>query len=270
MNILPLILALVLMISILTVEKLEKFKNQTMVQKQYQMFLQKDERQVFNKREKNLYGINEKTLRQLSFRFVYDKEARKRDENVTKQYRTLLIELMKIVYGEAAFYKDLERNRSNFLEELLNSIEQAADKAPEKTVKRIRDIARLDLGDPELQKVFYHMLKGTAAKEDLEEMEGEVRKEKAYISLFTFINDEGKGGTPRIVVQRAPKEILKAVFVNDDIVNAIIQRRNELAANKDNGSAEEFKKEFVDKRRPGLDDSILDFSISKGSKDSYN
>lgn len=279
MNILPLILALVLMLSVLTIEKLEKFKNIKIVQQEYQQFLKMHERQVFNKRQKSLYGHNEKTLRQLSFRFFVDKEARNRDENVAKQYRMLMIELMKVVYGQASFYKNLEQKRPNFLEELLTAVEQAAEKAPKKTIRRIQDISRLNLEDSELQEAFYHMLKGTVSREQLAEMNEEMKdkknvasyvKEKGYVSLFNFINDEGKKATPKIVVQRAPREILKAIFVSDEVVEAVITKRNELAANKTDGSEAAFKSEFVDKRRPGLDDKLLDFSISAGDKSYYN
>jgi hypothetical protein len=272
MNILPLILALVLMLSVLAVEKLEKFKNQTVVQREYQVFLKMIERQVFNKRQKGLFGENEKSLRQLSFRFLVDKKARDGNANAAKQYRMLILELMKIVYGEAAFFKNLEKKRPNFLEEMLNAIEQAADAAPKKLINRIQDIARLNLEDPELQEAFYHMLKGTIEREKLKEMK-EVKpafKEKAYVTLFKFIHYNGKEHTPRIVVQLAPREILKAIFESDEVVDAIIVRRNELAVNKDSGSETAFKNEFNDKRRTGLDNNLLDFKISSGKKDAYN
>lgn len=272
MNILPLILALVLMLSVLTVEKMEKFKNQSIVQKEYQSFLKMSERQVFNKRQKSLYGINDKHLRQLSFRFLFDKKARDRDPSVAKQYRMLILDLMRNVYGEAPFFKKLELNRSNFLEELLDAIENST-KDEENTIKRIQDIARINLKDPELQDAFYHMLKGTVTREELKEIKknpGTRSKEKAYESLFTYINNNGANATPRIVIQRAPPEILKTIFEKDEIVEAIIAKRNELAANKESGSEALFQSEFKEKRRQGLDDKLLDFSISKGDKSSYN
>lgn len=272
MNILPLVLALVLMLSVLTIEKLEKFKNQTIVQREYQLFLKMSERRVFNKRQKGLFQETEKTLRQLSFRFLIDKKARDGNENVAKQYRMLNLELMKIVYGEAPFFKNLLQKRPNFLEELLTAIEQAADHAPEKMIRRIEDIARLNLEDPELQEAFYHMLKGSIPREQLAKMKDAKPhvKEKAYVSLFTFINYNGSSGTPKIMVQRAPREILKAIFMSDEVVEAILTRRNELSANKESGSKDAFKNEFAGKIREGLDVELLDFSISDGKKDAYN
>lgn len=272
MNILPLVLALVLILSVLTVEKMEKLKNQTIVQKEYQAFLEMIERQVFNKRQEKLFGRNEKDIKQLSFRFLINKEARERDDNVAKQYRLLNLELMKVLYGESIFFKNLEQKRSNFLEELLTAIERAADAAPKDSIKRVKDIARLDLGDPDLQQAFYLMLKGTLFREKLREMKkvnGRIQ-EKGYVSLFEFINYDGARGTPTIEIQHAPREILKAIFVSDEIVEAIIVRRQELADSKDNGASNTFKNEFSDKRRTGIDDKLLNFKISGGDKTEYD
>lgn len=273
MNILPLILALVLMLSVLTVEKLEKFKNHAIVQKEYQTFLKMGERQVFNSRQLKLYGESDKDIKQLSFRFLVDKEAKKKDDSIAKQYRLLNLELMKILYAETAFYKNLEQKRSNFLEEMLNAIEQAAEDAPENLIKRVEDIARLKLDDPELQEAFYRMLKGTVSRQrfaELKAMDPDQFKEKSYVSLFAFINYEGKKGVATIDVQHAPREILKAVFVNDDVVEAIITKRQELAKTEDNGASATFQNEFSEKRRPGLDDKLLNFKITPGDKSVYN
>lgn len=277
MNVLPLILALVLMLSVLTVERLEKLKNQAIVQKEYQVFLQMSERQVFNKRQKKLFEKSDKDIKQLSFRFFIDSKARDRDANITKQYRMLNIELMKVLYGEAAFFKDLEQKRNNFLEELLTAIEKASEAAPEKMIKRVKDIARLDLDDPELQKAFYHMLKGTVTREKMQEIIKDDKqdihpdiKEKSYVSLFNFINYEGASANPRIEIQKAPREILKAIFISDEIVEAIMTKRQELASNNDSGASAAFQMEFCDKRRPGLDDKLLDFKITSGEKKDYN
>jgi hypothetical protein len=275
MNILPLILALVLMLSVLTVEKLEKVKNQTIVQKEYQAFLEMSERQVFNKRQEKLFDKSDKDIKQLSFRFFVDKKARDRDENITKQYRLLNLELMKVLYGEATFFKNLEQKRPNFLEELLTAIEQASEKAPKGSIKRIRDIARLDLDDSELQKAFYHMLKGTTTRKKMQEIMKDKdvylnAKEKGYVSLFDFINYDGADATPTIDVQHAPREILKAVFISDDVVDAIIAKRQELAESGENGATDAFQNEFLDKRRPGLDDKLLNFKITKGDKKVYD
>lgn len=268
MNILPLVLALVLMIAVLTVERLEKFKNQTVIQKEYQEFLKDSERQVFNQRERHLYGESQRSLRQLTFRYFYDKKARDGYLNEAKQYRLLVSELMRNVYGEAAFFKELESKRPNFLEEMLTAIEEVSEDIPKTMIRRPDDLARLDLRDPELQEAFYHMLKGTIPRGKLkEEIELSPRmKEKAYAPLFTYIHIEGVEKPPSIKVARAPPETLKAVFVTDEIVDAILVKRKELGGkDKDSGANDAFKNEFINKRRPGLDEKLLDFDLSKNS-----
>ena len=273
MNILPLVLALVLMLSILTVEKLEKLKNQTIVQKEYQAFLAMSENSVFNKRQEKLFGNSDRSLKQLSFRFIFDKERREEKAHIAKQYRLLNLELMKILYKEAGFFKKLEQKRPSFLEELLTAIERAADAAPKGMIKRVKDLARLDVGDPELQEAFYHMLKGSVSREELQTMKEMTprMKEKCYLSLFLFINNHGVDNIPTIEIQKAPRETLKAIFLNDEVVDAILVRRKELADSKEAGASDVFKNEFCEKRREGIDNALLNFKITKENKaEEYN
>lgn len=281
MNILPLILGLVLMLSVLTVERLEKFKNQSIIQKEYQHFLKENERQVFNWRQKHLFGESQKSFKQLTFRYIYDKKAREKHSNEANQYRILMIELMKNVYKEAAFYKELERKRSNFLEEMLNEIEKASELAFKDSSKRFiretKDLARLKLEDPELQQAFYHMLKGTIARDKLEAERVELKekgeelpsrmKEKAYVSLLTYITIDGNARStpPTIKIARAPREILIAIFEKEEVVENLMSRREELGANKDSGADELFKSEFVGKVRQGIDEKLLNFELSPNS-----
>lgn len=276
MNILPLVLALVLMIAVLTVERLEKFKNHSIIQKEYQMFIKESERQVFNRRQKVLYGESQRSLRQLTFRYFYDKKARDNHLNEVKQYRMLAIELMRNVYGEAAFFKELERKRPHFLEELLKAIEDAAEEVPKGMIKRTVDLARLHLEDPELQEAFYRMLKGTISRDKLKELKekGELTsrmKEKAYVSLFTFIHNEGaKGKVPTIKIGYAPPEILKAVFEKDEHVEAFILKVNELSEKeKESGAEDLLKSAFIGKLRAGIDENLINFKLPK-KRDDYD
>ena len=93
-------------------------------------------------------------------------------------------------------------------------------------------------------------------------------KEKAYVSLFTYINNEGSKSPPAIRIALAPREILKAVFGNDDIVEEILDKRKELGGkDKDSGAEEAFKSQFMGKRRPGIDEKLLDFKLSNNSSE---
>lgn len=299
MNIIPFVLALALMISLMTIERLEKFKNKEIVQIEYKNFLENEERKFFNLRQQRLFGLKKTSHRRLSFRYFIDKDLREKKAAQAQQSRLITIEFLKIVYGHTAFYKELERRRPNFIEEMLDAIEEASDAMPEKSIKRVEDIPFIQLDDPELQEAFYHMLKGTISRDKLVEakkMEPEKRSarrrnirnrrkkteeqatdqliltpqmvEKAYPSLLTYININEKRAA--IEIQKAPRELLKAIFGNDEVVEAIILKRNEYAESKTNGAAESFKNEFKDKRRPGLDESLLDFQITFTNKSKYD
>jgi hypothetical protein len=253
----------------MTVERLERFKNHSIVQKEYQEFLIQVEWKVFNRRQKNLYKEWDPTSKQITFRYFYDKKAREGRPDAAKQYRMLAIELMRIVYGHAPFFRELEQNRPNFLDELLSEIEKASDKAPDKLIKQIKDIARLELEDHELQEVFYRMLKGTISRDEITAMKdpSDRQKEKSYPSLFTYINYDGRKDTPTIRIALVPRETLKAIFLEDEAVEAIIKKRRELGGkNRESGSDALFRSEFIDKRRPGIDDQLLDFTLSPNSK----
>lgn len=266
MNILPLILALVFMLAVLTIEKLEKFKNSSIVQKEYQHYLLMSERVVFNHRQELLghWGYD-KDVKQLSVRYLFDKNARDRNLNEAKQYRLLLTELMKIVYGEAAFYKEIESRRPKFLDEMLSAIEKVTEDSEKKLVKQAKDLAQLDLKDPELQNAFYHMLKGTMPREEWKKMVDPTPRKasKAYPSLLAYININGKDESPTIRVAQCPREVLKAIFVSDEVVEAIIEKRMTLGGKgRDSGNNEAFKREFMNKRRPGIDEKLLNFKLA--------
>ena len=123
------------------------------------------------------------------------------------------------------------------------------------------------------------MLKGTIPRKKLLQIKeaSSQMKEKMYLSLFTFINYEGAEETPKIEIQKAPREILKAIFPDDETVNSVIIRRQELAnsckkedKNKKIEAATTFKNEFLSKLRAGIDEKILNFKISCSKKNEYD
>lgn len=274
MNILPIVLALVLVLSAITIERMEKFKNQAVIQKEQQAFIKNSERKEFNKRQASFYDVYPPTHRQLSFRYIVNKELREKNSNIAKQYRQMNIDLIKVLYSEAAFYKNMENKNSKFAEELIAEIENSADHS-KGTIRTVRDICRLVLSNPEMQRVFYKMLKGTIERSELNKCiedknnsskAQEKLNEKTYVSLLTYIHLKE---TPPMI-QLAPKELLKAIFESNDVVDLVLERRQELSKNKASDSAELFKKEFNPRRKIGISDELLDFSISKSDKKIYD
>lgn len=275
MNILPLIVALCLILSLLSIEKIEKFKNQTLIQQEMRFFLLKKDRRFFNQRQAKLYGKHEKERKQLSIRFLIDKKSREREAAAALAYRQLILDLMERLYGKAFFYQRIKARRPDVLEELLTAVEQSADRSPEHFLKRTKDISKLSLEDKELQELWYYMLKGSLTREELSERQQKEQimtpsqEAKAFLSLFYFINNKGAEAVPRIEVQKAPLEILQVIFEGEEVPLAVIKKREELAKAGDSGASAAFEEAFKGHIRPGIDDKLLDFKITKSEKKEY-
>ena len=77
----------------------------------------------------------------------------------------MTVSLIKILYGNAAFFKEAQKKHPHLIDNLLDAIQEASDKMPDNSIKRIQDIARIQLEDEDLQYVFYRMLKGSIEKD---------------------------------------------------------------------------------------------------------
>lgn len=270
MNILPMIFALVLMLSLMTIERLDKIKQIAILQKEYQTYLKELEGAEMRKRQERLYGLYPVSHKSLSFRYLVNEKLRDQNLDKAKQYRQLIKDLMKVLYQDKSFYKNLEKERPQFVEELIEKIEGVSKELPEKFIRSTEDLSRLQLEDEQLQEAFYHMLKGTIKREEYMKappsaFNDPLWMEKAYPSLLDYIHLNEQP----ISIQRAPKEVLKVIFEKDEIVDQVIRRREELSKKKDAGTDTLFKEEFLDKRKQGISDQILDFRISASDKKKY-
>ena len=262
------------MLSVLTIEKLDNFKNKVIVQQRYKTTLEKQERAEFNERERRLFGSPERTChRQVTFKGFLFKEEREKNEDKYRQYRFIAINLIKTAYGHTLFFRKLQERRPEFVEDLLDAIQQAADKMPKKSFKRIEDVARIKLEDPVLQEVFYRMLKGSVGKDEFKSLPERLQKnrDKAYFPLLTFFNYDGLD--KKISLRLAPRELLFAIYGNEELVNKVLTTREELSKelrstksmmNKAEAEAK-FKTEFEGKQKQEIID-VLDYSISQTSQ----
>lgn len=270
MNILPLVFTLLLMLSLLTIEKLDQFKNKMIVQEQYQRAIKHGERAIFNQREKRLASASDQiSHRQTSFRGFFDKKDREKNQARYLQYRKVAINLIYILYGKADFFKQALATRPQLVEELLHAIEQATEEMGPNKIKKIEDVARIQLTDPQLQEVFYHMLRGTIEKEEFKAQPQKFQKQthKLYFPLLTFFNNNESDKD--IQVRLAPKELLLAIYGKEEVVNQIIESRealsqavkstsNELRADE---ASNRFRSQFLDMQIPEVT-TILNYQIT--------
>lgn len=268
MYILPLVFSLLIILSILTIEKMDKFKNSYLVQKKYEQVITQQEKLEFNKRQLKLFGNNPISYRQITFRPFLFKKIRDDSPERYKQYRQITVELIRIIYGNAAFYKEIEQRRPDFVNELLDAIQISADQMHKDGIKRIQDVMRIKLNEQDLQEVFYRMLKGTIEKNELKSTNDPhiANHKKTYMSLLTFINFDGIDN--KIKLGLAPKELLLAIYGKEDLVNKLIEMRIELSKNLANQkidqkeATEKFKTEFEGKQKEGISADLLEFTIT--------
>jgi hypothetical protein len=275
MNILPLVFALVMVLMVMTIEKIDSFKNQSMIETAYQEFLTKYERQEFNLKQRRNYREYRDDISQLNWGALLKKTTQSNTEGkessdmkAETQMRLISIPLMDILYGHADFYRKVRSKRENLPEELLDAIKKAVNEKNSPMIKDKLDMAWLKLEDPELQEVFYHMLKGTVSRDDYKKIMNDKTYQhgKAYVSLLFYVN---KNDVKTINMAHAPLELLKAIFEKEEDALAFMKKRSEINR-EDSGAADALKAEFIEKRRHGLEDATLDFKITKSGKNLRN
>jgi hypothetical protein len=275
MNILPFILALLLTLTLLTVQKIEIFKNQSTVQHHYQDFFKAEGNVILDNFQKK--QMDEKTERktdQVNLKIFVDKadHANTSAEMLVAQ-RFFVIELMKNLYGATNFYKEMEEKRPEFLKEILAEIEKTSGD-DEVKIKCKEDLMKIKIQDPQLRHVFYLMLKGTGTREFIKNIRekslNDHKKlslrltEKLYPSLLSYI----RYAAGDIDINKCPRETLQAIFGSSEIVEQVIARRYELGQLKANDPEKIlFITEFKDKVRPELKNLPFNFNLPKYKAD---
>lgn len=250
---------------VMTVQKLDLFKNRTMVEAAYHDFLTQHERQEFNLKERRLYKKYNSNISQLNLGYLLTKKGTEgNNDKIAGQNKIIAVALMDILYRDADFYKKVKERREDLPEELYAAIEKSVNEEHAPQINEPEDIAWLKLDDPELQDVLFHMLKGTVSRKEYRQMikDSHYDQKKLYVSLLNYIN---KNKTSTIKMAHVPLELLKAVFQNEKDALDFMKKRAEIDP-KDSAAADALKAEFINKRRVGLEDSLLDFTIARSTR----
>jgi hypothetical protein len=271
MNVLPLVLLLILVLSAFTVRQLENFKNSEILKKEYIDFIRYQEGKDLEERQRRLYksdGFSKK--RKLNFRPFFDKTARSTiSPDKMNQLRQVVKELTQVLYAEAEFFKKIREKRPNFVDEILDEIIKISDEKVKAFEGRIENLATVKLSDPELQEAFYYMLKGSMENRstiDIEEYKSINLKyrEKTYPSLLDFLRDQKmpNRSPETIVVYSAPPEIIYAIY-GKEIGTQVISKIEELKNSSSNQVEKNREFELFMKnqpKNPGIH-HIFEFSV---------
>lgn len=291
MNILMYVMTILMLLAMITYARLETYRNNAGTQFIFTHYMQKLERAPFNaieaewydtitssapKKERTAGEGQEKSRKsiprsgatsRLSFYYFVNEKGREKDQKEFLASLAMAKKLLFVLYSEQQFYKNMERERPGFLDEIFTSIMAAVDKLPDdKKITDAKELANLDLGDKKLNEVFYKMLKGipnfdgTAPRpsEKSEEAQAtasvdeggeepdadgkideitseEMKPAPAHSDVYS-----GDGGYPSLLdfitlknskgirLYLAPRAVLLAIFGDTNTVNAIIDYRKSL------------------------------------------
>jgi hypothetical protein len=284
MNILTTVFTLLMVMAILTYARLETFLEHAGFQREYRNFITEKERAPYNEAQEKLLKEGKSTTEpkggkhlkyQINFDLLLDKTKRENQQEAYLQTRELLKKLMEFLYGSHRFLQELKEKRPTLIDELLDRIMQVADKEIyQGKIKRVGDLSTLQLEDPELQDLLYHVLKGSRDKLKYAE---EYREKEGYLSLTNFITVED---TNRLIsVYLAPGEILMALYGDTTQVEEVFAIREDLFREREKRSQENginaiLSKKFADalSGRSFLgskENLLLDFSVSGTNPKQY-
>lgn len=308
MNVLIFVVTMIMILTLLTYAKLETFRSSQVFQVLFENYMEKDERSHINLAAKKKYDSIKKTEKskkekkedkpaksasspRISLELFKNKSARETKPQDWNQTKHLLKNLLNVLYKDQPFFVKLQNERPQFLEDLINSMTQAIDDLPkEKQLKKAQDFGNLSLNDPQLDALLYKILKGApykdvSKKEDSEETSsGETSEEasdptigvdeyksiKGYYSLLDFVT---LSPNQKIRIYLASREVLQAIFLNEQVVDDVITERKALYRQLNaEASPEDLKKTFQSRFEGNVDPTVkesVDYTVSKTNPKNY-
>lgn len=286
MNVLLFVMSMLMLLVMITYGRLESFRNFAFVQVQFKEYMEHNEREFINQAAIDRYQTTpatrseksesdkrekSKASSKLSFNLFIDKEERDANQVQLETHLNVARSLIYYLYGDQDFYKELEAKRPNFVNEIFSALMTQSETLPK--IKKVKELATIDLKDPELNDAFTRMLKGAYEKPPKDQEQRPTKLQTGYYSLLDFIT-VGKGKL-QLRVFLASRQLLMAVFGNPATVDEIVRVRYQLYRNvvnkvlDANQATEEFKTLFGNSALPFVPEDFLDFGVSKTNPNPY-
>lgn len=314
MNVLIFVTTILMLLSVMTYARLESYRNSQAFQGIFKHYMQETERGYINGQAKTVYDsivVKEDDKKgeakknpaidanpRIAIGLLFDPKRETQAKDL-EQTRILLKNLIEILYSKQPFYQKISQQRPVFIDELLNLIIQTVDALPaEKKLKKTTDLGNLKLPDPVLDDALYKILHGAPnlnlVNESVEQLNDsnkfseddistagennesgheldEYKSPGGYYSLLDYVIGKKK---PKIRVYLAPRNVLLAIFKNDETVDSIINERESLYrqaidSDKMEPFNESFKNQFEKLRDQAIDPETLNFSVSKTNPKYY-
>jgi len=297
MNILLFVTTMLMLLALMTYGRLETYRSLALVQSQFEYFMTQTERLYVNneakKRYKNTTASTKEKIENaerngasatLSFNLFVDKEERAKYADKLEAQIEVAKNLLCFLYGNQKFFIDMQERRPDFLSEIFAKLIAATDQYTKKeklASNKVKEIATVNLEDPELNVAFGKMLKGLVipkekkAKKDqsVSEQTTPFRPKEGYLSLLDFITIQKN--KLKIRVYLASSQLLMALYGNPEVVQQILETRYDLYRQYVNdviakeAAEKEFQALFLNQRLDIVPSDMLDFGISKTNPNLY-
>ncbi len=277
MNILLFVMTVLMLLSVLTYARIDSTRNFMGMRSQFEHYMQLTERQYINEKNIDKYNQTKVSSRsngkstpgtgKISIKILVDEDE---SESNPEQYlfiKNTVQSLAKELFSEEKFYKEAEKERPQFLDELFTGLLKKGAKVPStQPFKHAADLASIDLDDDLLQKVLYELLRERPPNSE----------SKKEFSLLNFVTMDTKGDS-KIRLQLAPTPLLRVLFNGDQsTVDDVLEQRYQLfyQLNNDKISSEEAKKTFEGLFKDRLSNKnfqeLIDFTLTKTNPKKYN
>lgn len=302
MNILIYVLTMLMLLTLLTYTRIESYRSFAIMDSQFVNYMENDERNFINFKAEQQY--KETTVNKNKNKIPTDKSPGSgrlnlypllNSDNTSEVFlRTfeLTKKLIVSLYHEQTFYKELEKERPQFVDELLQDLVRSSEEQ-KKALTKPEDLSNFKIeNDVKLDGALYDILKGISniqtdqsSKPFSEDEMTEETSDEATVSLldYTTINKTGK---TRIYL--ASHLLLQLIYEDELLVEQIIQVRNTIyktlrsnnSKNDDNNKdvankakeKAELSKQFEAQFKRGQAvhyEPILDFTVSGTNPKDY-
>lgn len=311
MYVLTFVMAMLMVLAAMTYAKITQLTDSSVIHAAFNDYTGTRERDASNQealRQYNSHSIKQgqkppggksSASRRLDISLLVDPQGRINKQLKYKQQVEFFKNLLTALYRDQQFFREAEKIRPSFLDELVDRLSSAvSDKSEKDKISEARHLANIDLGDSQLNELFYNVLKGKplARKHNKSDNEGDIRpatpasdeeaddddeeesrkKEteeyrspEGYLSVLDFItiNTEAKSGEGKVRLFLASPYVLEAILSDRNFVAEILQERQtiykELLQKKTTKELGKQQMEQLLKALPSQEKDLFDFSVSK-------
>lgn len=281
MNLLIYVTALLLALSALSYQSLSRFQNNADKEKFWNRRMRVDSVCAYNERVRDQFNEakekpetedkekpdSKKSLdafAKINLKFLIGNSKESVPPETLTAYESVAKRLIRVLYGEQPFFKNLLQKNPNLLDQLFPALRKANSEL-KNPIGVVRNLSNIPLPDEDLKSLWYNLCKKAALGPLAMQALNPLKDTPDECSDTCFTNFLGNKGS-KIRVFLANPALLFALYEEEGLVKQIIEKRDDLykQAKKETSNLVALTQEFqVQFQGRSPYDDILDFSVSK-------